>query len=126
MFTILLKSKGSVSQLMDDLDLINSVEQVEVMVNSIQKGAENQKTSALVMLENLLGVWSVPHFSEANQICMNTLLDCAAPDALTKISSTEVRIKSDSPWQIESYSRNLMTINFSDVSMYLLLTLEGN
>ena len=28
---------------MDDLDLINSVEQVEVMVNSIQKGAENQK-----------------------------------------------------------------------------------
>ena len=29
--------------LMDDLDLINSVEQVEVMVNSIQKGAENQK-----------------------------------------------------------------------------------
>ena len=37
---------------MDDLDLINSVEQVEVMVNSIQKGAENQKTSALVMLEN--------------------------------------------------------------------------
>ena len=27
---------------MDDLDLINSVEQVEVMVNSIQKGAENQ------------------------------------------------------------------------------------
>ena len=50
------KSKGSVSQLMDDLDLITSVEQVEVMVNSIQKGAENQKTSALVMLENLLGV----------------------------------------------------------------------
>ena len=36
---------------MDDLDLINSVEQLEVMVNSIQKGAENQKTSALVMLE---------------------------------------------------------------------------
>ena len=36
-------SKGSVRQLMDDLDLINSVEQVEVMVNSIQKGAENQK-----------------------------------------------------------------------------------
>ena len=30
------------SQLMDDLDLINSVEQVEVMVNSLQKGAENQ------------------------------------------------------------------------------------
>ena len=26
------------SQLMDDLDLINSVEQVEAMVNSIQKG----------------------------------------------------------------------------------------
>ena len=41
---------------MDDLDLINSVEQVEVMVNSIQKGAENQKTSTLEMLENLLGV----------------------------------------------------------------------
>ena len=36
-----LKSKGSVSQLMDDLDLINSVEQVEAMVNSIQKGVEN-------------------------------------------------------------------------------------
>ena len=65
------------SQLMDDLDLVNSVEQVEVMVNSIQKGAENQKTSALVMLENLLGVF--PHFSEANQNSMNTLLDCAAP-----------------------------------------------
>ena len=44
---------------MDDLDLINSVEQVEVMVNSIQKGAENQKTSALVMLENLLGVFLI-------------------------------------------------------------------
>ena len=41
---------------MDDLDLINSVGQVEVMVNSTQTGAENQKTSALVMLENLLGV----------------------------------------------------------------------
>ena len=36
-----LKSKGSLSQLMDDLDLINSVEQVEAMVNSIQKGVEN-------------------------------------------------------------------------------------
>ena len=35
------KSKGSVSQLMDDLDLINSVEKVEAMVNSIQKGVEN-------------------------------------------------------------------------------------
>ena len=59
--TINKKSKGSVSQLMDDLDLItcNSVEQVEVMVNSIQKGAENQKTSALVMLENLLGVFLI-------------------------------------------------------------------
>ena len=33
------ESKGSVSQLMDDLDLI--IEQVEVMVNSIQKGVEN-------------------------------------------------------------------------------------
>ena len=44
---------------MDDLDLINSVEQVEVMVNSIQKGAENQKTSVLVMLENLLGVFLI-------------------------------------------------------------------
>ena len=33
------KSKGSVSQLMDDLYLI--IEQVEVMVNSIQKGVEN-------------------------------------------------------------------------------------
>ena len=53
------KSKGSVSQLMDDLDIIYSVEQVEVMVNSIQKGAENQKTSALVMLENLLGVFLI-------------------------------------------------------------------
>ena len=54
-----IKSKGSVSQLMDDLDLINSVEQVEVMVNSIQKGAENQKTSTLVMLENLLSVFLI-------------------------------------------------------------------
>ena len=35
------QSKGSVSQLMDDLDLINSVEQVEAMVNSIQKGVGN-------------------------------------------------------------------------------------
>ena len=35
------RSKGSVSQLMDDLDLINSVEQVEVMVNSTQAGAQN-------------------------------------------------------------------------------------
>ena len=33
------RSKGSVSQLMDDLDFI--IEQVEVMVNSIQKGVEN-------------------------------------------------------------------------------------
>ena len=54
-----MQSKGSVSQLMDDLDLINSVEQVGVMVNSIQKGAENQKPSALVMLENLLGVFLI-------------------------------------------------------------------
>ena len=44
---------------MDNLDLINSVEQVEVMVNSIQKGADNQKTSAPVMLENLLGVFLI-------------------------------------------------------------------
>ena len=44
---------------MDDLDLINSVQQVEVMVNSIQKGAENQKTSALIMLENLLGIFLI-------------------------------------------------------------------
>ena len=29
------------SQLMDDLDLINSVERVEAMVNSIQKGVGN-------------------------------------------------------------------------------------
>ena len=36
---VLSESKGSVSQLMDDLDLI--IEQVEVMVNSIQKGVEN-------------------------------------------------------------------------------------
>ena len=35
------KSKGPVSQLMDDLDLINRVEQVEAMVNSIQKRVEN-------------------------------------------------------------------------------------
>ena len=44
---------------MDDLDLINSVEQVEVMVNSIQKDAENQNTSALVTLENLLGFFLI-------------------------------------------------------------------
>ena len=36
-----IRSKGSLSQLMDDLVLINSVEQVEAMVNSIQKGVEN-------------------------------------------------------------------------------------
>ena len=50
---------------MDDLDLI--IEQVEVMVNSIQKGVENvlrkqcrlKKNSALVMLENLLGVFLI-------------------------------------------------------------------
>ena len=35
------KSKGSVSQLMDNLNLINSVEKVEAMVNSKQKGVEN-------------------------------------------------------------------------------------
>ena len=29
------------------------------MVNSIQKGGENQKTPALVMLENLLGVFPI-------------------------------------------------------------------
>ena len=40
------KSKGSVSQF-------------KVMVSSIQKGTENQKTSALVMLENLLGVFLI-------------------------------------------------------------------
>ena len=57
--TVEKESKGSVSQLTDDLDLINSAEQVELMVNSIQKGAENQKTSALVMLENLLGVFLI-------------------------------------------------------------------
>ena len=47
------------SQLMDDLDLINSVEQVEVMINSIPKGAENETTSALEMLENLLSVFLI-------------------------------------------------------------------
>ena len=31
-----------------------------------------------------------------------------------------------SPGQIDSYSRNLTTINFSDVSLYLLLTFDGN
>ena len=65
---------------MGDLDFINSVEQVEVMVNSIQKGAENQKTSALVMLENLLDVFlirSTLFRSKSN--LHNTLLDCAAP-----------------------------------------------
>ena len=44
---------------MDDLDLINSVEQVEVMVNSLQKGVKNQKNSALVMLENFPGVFLI-------------------------------------------------------------------
>ena len=44
---------------MDDLDLTNSVEQVEVMVNSTQRGAENQTTSARVMLENSLGVFLI-------------------------------------------------------------------
>ena len=74
------KSKGSVSQLMDDLDLINSVEQVQVMVNSTQTGTQNQKTSALVMLENLLSVFLIcSTLFRTNQICMNTLLDCVAP-----------------------------------------------
>ena len=73
------------SQLMDDLDLINSVEQVEVMVNSIQKGAENQKTSALVMLENLLGVFLIcSTLFRSKSKCMNTLLDCAAPARANK------------------------------------------
>ena len=61
---------------MDDLDFINSVEQVEVMVNSIQKGAENQKTSALVMLENLLGVVLIRSTLFRSK---SNLLDCAAP-----------------------------------------------
>ena len=42
------KSKGSVSQLMDDFDLINSVEQVEAMVNSIQKGACRERFAEIV------------------------------------------------------------------------------
>ena len=65
---------------MDDLDLTNSVEQVEVMVNSTQTGAQNQKTSALVMLENLLGVFlicSTLFRSKSN--LHETLLDFAAP-----------------------------------------------
>ena len=44
---------------MDDLDLINSVEKVEAMVNSLQKGVENVLRSAFVMLENLLGVFLI-------------------------------------------------------------------
>ena len=39
--------------------ILNSVEQVEVIINSIQKGSENQKTSALEMLESLLGVFLI-------------------------------------------------------------------
>ena len=84
---------------MDDLDVINSVEQVEVMVNSIQKGAENQKTSALVMLENLLGVFLICStlFRRKSNLHEYACQTARRQHALTKISSTEVRIKSDSP-----------------------------
>ena len=55
---------------------------------------DDRERSALVMLENLPGVFrSVPHFPEANQICMNTRVDCVAP---TKVSIDSSRIKSDS------------------------------
>ena len=36
---------------MDDLDLINSVELVEVMVNSIQNGAENHRLTILCVVD---------------------------------------------------------------------------
>ena len=92
---------------------------------------DDRERSALVMLENLLGVfWSVPHFPEANQICMNTLVDCVAPARADKnfivSSPNQFRFTLKKTGQIDSYSRNLTTINFSDDSMYLLLTFEGN
>ena len=92
---------------------------------------DDRERSALVMLENLLGVFrSVPHFPEANQICMNTLEGCVAPERADKnfidSSPNPVQFTLKKTGQIDSYSINLTTINFSDDSMYLLLTFEGN
>ena len=92
---------------------------------------DDRERSALVMLENLPGVFrSVPHFPEANQICMNTRVDCVAPARADKsfhrLKPNQVRFTLKKTGQIDSYSRNLTTINFSNVSMYLLLTFEGN
>ena len=83
------------------------------------------------MLENLLGVFrSVPHFPEANQICMNTLVDCVASAHADRnfidSSPNQVRFTLKKKGQIDSYLRNLTTINFNHVSTYLLLTFEGN
>ena len=65
-----------------------------------------------------------------SKICMNTLVDCMAPARADKnfidSSPNQVRFTLQKTGQIDSYSRNLTTINFSDVSMYLLLTFEGN
>ena len=64
---------------------------------------------------------------------MNTLVLTAwyvAPASADKnfidSSPNQVRFTLKKTGQIDSYSRNLTTINFSDVSMYLLLTFDGN
>ena len=55
---------------------------------------DDRERSALVMLENLPGVFrSVPHFPEANQICMNTRVDCVAP---ARADKSFHRLKSES------------------------------
>ena len=57
------------------------------------------------MLENLPGVfWSVPHFPEANQICINTLVDCEAP---ARADKSFHRLKSElSPIHFEENETN--------------------
>ena len=59
-----------------------------------------------------------------------TLVDCVAPARADKnfidSSLNQVRFTLKKTGQIDSYSRNLTTINFSDVSLYLLLTFDGN
>ena len=61
---------------------------------------------------------------------MNTLVDCVASARADKnfidSSPNQVRFTLKKTGQIDSYSRNLTTINFSDVSLYLLLTFDGS
>ena len=55
---------------------------------------DDRERSALIMWENLPGVFSsVPRFPEANQICMNTLVDCVAP---ARADKSFHRLKSES------------------------------